>query len=65
MLLLGFTELQTDLDDLGQALSSDHLPLLPFKQYAMRVLFPRDEDHVVLHPLSQRVSHDLVYIYSL
>lgn len=55
-MFVGFAELQTDLDDLGEALSSDLLPLLPFKQYAMRVLFPRDEDHAVLHPLSQTVG---------
>ena len=57
MSLVGFAELQTDLDDWEQALSSDHLPMLPFRQYAMRILFPRDEDHAVLHPLSQKVSH--------
>jgi plexin A len=53
----GFAELQTDLDDWEQALTGDHLPMLPFRQYAMRVLFPRDEDHAVLHPLSQKLKN--------
>ena len=45
-----FTELQTDLE-LVYHPSEGTLPFLDFRSFAMRFLFPREENHAILHPL--------------
>ena len=47
---VAFTELQTDLE-LVYHPSEGTLPFLEFRSFAMRFLFPRDQNHVVLRPL--------------
>ena len=47
---VAFTELQTDLELVCHP-SEGTLPFLDFRSFAMRFLFPRDLNHVVLKPL--------------
>ena len=44
-----FAELQTDVTDLTSDLTTLGMPFLEFRYYALRVLFPNQEDHPVLH----------------
>lgn len=48
-----FAELQTEMTDLTGELSSGGIPFLDYRTYAMKILFPSYDDHVVLqwqHP---------------
>lgn len=43
-----FAELQTEMTDLTGDLTSGGIPFLDYRTYAMKILFPNNEDHVVL-----------------
>uniref|UniRef100_W4VRI5 Putative plexins functional semaphorin receptor n=1 Tax=Corethrella appendiculata TaxID=1370023 RepID=W4VRI5_9DIPT len=43
-----FAELQTEMTDLTGDLTSGGIPFLDYRTYAMKILFPNHEDHVVL-----------------
>lgn len=43
-----FAELQTEMTDLTGDLTSGGIPFLDYRSYAMKILFPNHEDHVVL-----------------
>lgn len=43
-----FAELQTEMTDLTGDLTSGGIPYLDYRTYAMKILFPNMEDHVVL-----------------
>lgn len=43
-----FAELQTEMTDLTSDLTSGGIPFLEYRTYAMKILFPNHEDHVVL-----------------
>lgn len=43
-----FAELQTEMTDLTGDLTSGGIPFLDYRTYAMKILFPNIEDHVVL-----------------
>lgn len=43
-----FAELQTEMGDLTGDLTSGGIPFLDYRTYAMKILFPNNEDHVVL-----------------
>lgn len=43
-----FAELQTEMTDLTGDLTSGGIPFLDYRTYAMKILFPNMEDHVVL-----------------
>lgn len=43
-----FAELQTEMGDLTGDLTSIGIPFLDYRTYAMKILFPNNEDHVVL-----------------
>lgn len=43
-----FAELQTEMGDLTGDLTSGGIPFLDYRTYAMKILFPNHEDHVVL-----------------
>lgn len=43
-----FAELQTEMTDLTGDLTSGGIPFLDYRTYAMKILFPNVEDHVVL-----------------
>lgn len=46
---VAFAELQTDVTDLTSDVITSGMPFLEFRYYALRVLFPNQEDHPVLH----------------
>lgn len=43
-----FAELQTEMTDLTGDLTSGGIPFLDYRSYAMKILFPNHEDHIVL-----------------
>uniref|UniRef100_A0A224XGD6 Putative plexins functional semaphorin receptor n=1 Tax=Panstrongylus lignarius TaxID=156445 RepID=A0A224XGD6_9HEMI len=43
-----FAELQTEMTDLTADLTAGGIPFLDYRTYAMKILFPNTEDHVVL-----------------
>lgn len=43
-----FAELQTEMGDLTGDLTSGGIPFLDYRTYAMKILFPNHEDHIVL-----------------
>lgn len=43
-----FAELQTEMTDLTSDLTSGGIPFLDYRAYAMKILFPNHEDHIVL-----------------
>lgn len=43
-----FAELQTEMTDLTGDVTSGGIPFLDYRTYAMKILFPNHEDHVVL-----------------
>ncbi|CAH1158754.1 unnamed protein product [Phyllotreta striolata] len=43
-----FAELQTEMTDLTGDLTSGGIPFLDYRTYAMKILFPNEDDHVVL-----------------
>ncbi|XP_063706809.1 plexin-A4 isoform X3 [Culicoides brevitarsis] len=43
-----FAELQTEMTDLTGDITSGGIPFLDYRTYAMKILFPNHEDHVVL-----------------
>lgn len=43
-----FAELQTEMGDLTGDLTSIGIPFLDYRTYAMKILFPNNEDHIVL-----------------
>uniref|UniRef100_A0A1A9VAI8 Sema domain-containing protein n=1 Tax=Glossina austeni TaxID=7395 RepID=A0A1A9VAI8_GLOAU len=43
-----FAELQTEMTDLTGDLTSGGIPFLDYRTYAMKILFPNHEDHIVL-----------------
>ncbi|XP_049284927.1 plexin-A2 isoform X3 [Anopheles funestus] len=43
-----FAELQTEMTDLGGDITSGGIPYLDYRTYAMKILFPNHDDHVVL-----------------
>ena len=43
-----FAELQTEMGDLTGDMTSGGIPFLDYRTYAMKILFPNHEDHVVL-----------------
>lgn len=43
-----FAELQTEMTDLTSDLTSGGIPFLDYRTYAMKILFPNHEDHIVL-----------------
>lgn len=43
-----FAELQTEMGDMTGDLTSGGIPFLDYRTYAMKILFPNNEDHVVL-----------------
>jgi plexin A len=43
-----FAELQTEMTDLTGDLTSGGIPFLDYRTYAMKILFPNIDDHVVL-----------------
>ena len=55
VVFIAFTELQTDLELVCHP-SEGTLPFLDFRSFAMRFLFPRDQNHVVLRPLEVCVT---------
>ncbi len=49
--IIGFAELQTDVDELTGDLTGSRLPYHDFKVYLLQSLFPGAKDHPVLHEL--------------
>ena len=49
--MLGFAELQTDLDELTGDVAGCRLPYVDMKSYLLTSLFPGATDHPVLHEL--------------
>lgn len=43
-----FAELQTEMTDLTGDLTSGGIPFLDYRTYAMKILFPNVDDHIVL-----------------
>lgn len=43
-----FAELQTEMTDLTSDLTSGGIPFLDYRTYAMKILFPNEDDHLVL-----------------
>ncbi|XP_030756374.1 plexin-A4 [Sitophilus oryzae] len=43
-----FAELQTEMTDLTSDLTSGGIPFLDYRTYAMKILFPNEDDHAVL-----------------
>ena len=48
--ILGFAELQTDLDELTGDLTGSRLPYQSLTSYILQSLFPGAKDHPTLHP---------------
>lgn len=50
LFLLAFAELQTDMSEyLKSDLSNFSIPYLPFNIYAIKILFPDNEDYAMHH----------------
>jgi hypothetical protein len=47
-IFIAFAELQTEMTDLTGDLTSGGIPFLDYRTYAMKILFPNIDDHVVL-----------------
>lgn len=47
-IFVAFAELQTEMTDLTGDLTSGGIPFLDYRTYAMKILFPNIDDHVVL-----------------